>query len=163
MPHGGHIPEHHGMDRDRERAAELPKRFETTGLRDGPPSQAEFMTSDGQFYLAKLFTRAQFNLNGHFLHNCLRAGKPAHEDYLKAVRLGHTEIFTLCEVKGGKPVAAIRYNVPDKKIIEIKAADNDPIMSEHPLYKEIQEVIAFIDNGTAYDSEGNAYTRGLNH
>lgn len=155
--------DHDRIKQERKRAAELPRRLaEREGYED-TPAPIEFVTSDGKFYLARIVTRGQLDSDGRFLKNCFAKTHKAqmHGAYVLSLYEGDLEIFTIRKVSDGKPVVAIRYNVDEHKVVEIKGKKNQLITKESPYFAALQEALDYINTGTAYDEHNKPFIRGM--
>jgi PcfJ-like protein len=96
------------------------------------PPIVEFTTSDGCYYLAKLFTKEHFEQESAALNHCLGRSSLAH--YLSRTDNDEIEIFSLREKRTHKPVVTIEYQVSTKRIAQIKATRNRLIAHGDPFY-----------------------------
>jgi hypothetical protein len=127
-----------------------------------PPTIGEFTSSDGRYYLAKLFSKEHFQQESAELKHCL--GRRWLDHYLSRTQKGELEIFSLREMETHKPVVTIEYNVDEKRIVQIKTSRtraNELVAKTGPYLPALMEALRHLCIGTAYDPHGAPLRRSV--
>ena len=128
------------------------QRAAMTGQEKFNPYEGLFETNSGKFYLARLLNMPHLKEESEYMRHCVGTG----DSYINKMKRGEVEIFSLRtksplnkdtgKPEGDTPVLTIEYDPKNKKILQMKKADDEFItnadIAKFDLFGMIEQIRA---------------------